>query len=182
MNKRFTRILATSITAAALIGSLGACGKGSASATSEGSNEITMWTHNAGNKEELAAIQAIVDGYNKSSEAKTKVKVQAFPQDSYNDSVVAAAAAGKLPCILDIDGPNVPNWAWAKYLTPLEPRPWTWPSTCPAPWASGTARPTRSATTTSRWPCSPASPSSSSTASASPPSTSPGPRTSSTPR
>ena len=57
MNKRFTRILATSITAAALIGSLGACGKGSASATSEGANEITLWTHNAGNPEELAAIE-----------------------------------------------------------------------------------------------------------------------------
>ena len=60
MNKRFTRILATSITAAALIGSLGACGKGSASATSEGANEITLWTHNAGNPEELAAIEGIV--------------------------------------------------------------------------------------------------------------------------
>ena len=28
--------------------------------------------------------------------------------------------AEKLPCILDIDGPNVPNWAWAGYLAPLE--------------------------------------------------------------
>ena len=56
MNKRFTRILATSVAAAALVGTLGACGKGSASAPSEGSNEITMWTHNAGNPEELAAI------------------------------------------------------------------------------------------------------------------------------
>ncbi len=120
MNKRFTRILATSITAAALVGSLGACGKGSASATSEGTNEITMWTHNAGNPAELAAIQGIVDSYNASSDAKAKIKVQAFPQESYNDSVVAAAAAGKLPCIVDIDGPNVPNWAWAKYLTPLK--------------------------------------------------------------
>ncbi|MDP9983969.1 multiple sugar transport system substrate-binding protein [Pseudarthrobacter oxydans] len=120
MNKRFTRILATSITAAALVSSLGACGKGSASATSEGSNEITMWTHNAGNVEELAAIQGVVDAYNQSSDAKAKIKVQAFPQDSYNDSVVSAAAAGKLPCIVDIDGPNVPNWAWAKYLTPLK--------------------------------------------------------------
>jgi multiple sugar transport system substrate-binding protein len=49
MNKRFTRILATSIAAAALMGSLAACGKGSASATSQDGNEITMWTHNAGN-------------------------------------------------------------------------------------------------------------------------------------
>jgi multiple sugar transport system substrate-binding protein len=64
-------------------------------------------------------VQAVVDKYN-ASQDKTTVKVQAFPQSSYNDSVVAAAASGKLPCIVDIDGPNVPNWAWAKYLTPLD--------------------------------------------------------------
>jgi multiple sugar transport system substrate-binding protein len=80
---------------------------------------ITLWTHNAGNEAELGAVQGIVDAYNDSQDEYT-VKVQAFPQDSYNDAVVAAAAAGKLPCIVDIDGPNVPNWAWAKYLAPLE--------------------------------------------------------------
>jgi len=46
--------------------------------------------------------------------------VQAFPQDSYNTSVTAAAASKSLPCILDVDGPNVPNWAWAGYLAPLD--------------------------------------------------------------
>ena len=76
MNKRLTRILATSITAVALVGSLGACGKGSSSATKEGSEEITMWTHAAGNPEELAATQSIVDSYNKSSGAKAQIKVQ----------------------------------------------------------------------------------------------------------
>ena len=65
------------------------------------------------------AITAIVNDYN-ASQSKYKVKIQAFPQDSYNQSVVAAAASKKLPCILDIDGPNVPNWAWAGYLAPLE--------------------------------------------------------------
>ena len=80
MNKRFTRILATSIAAAALVGTLGACGKGSASATSEGSNEITMWTHNAGNPDELTAILVIVDPYNKRSGPKPNIMVLAFPQ------------------------------------------------------------------------------------------------------
>jgi multiple sugar transport system substrate-binding protein len=81
--------------------------------------EVLMWTHNAGNKAELAAVEAIVDDFNASQDDYT-VKVQAFPQDSYNQSVVAAASSKKLPCILDIDGPNVPNWAWAGYLAPLE--------------------------------------------------------------
>ena len=119
MNKKLTRILATSIAAAALTATLAGCGKGSASSSTEGSGEIALWTHNAGNPDELAAVQKIVDSYNASQDT-VKIKVQAFPQDSYNDSVVSAAAAGNLPCIVDIDGPNVPNWAWAGYLKPLE--------------------------------------------------------------
>jgi len=114
--------LAAAALAALLPLSLAACSKGGSSSTpnaSGGVSELTMWTHNAGNKNELAAITQIVDDYN-ASQTKYKVKIQAFPQDSYNQSVVAAAASKKLPCILDIDGPNVPNWAWAGYLAPLD--------------------------------------------------------------
>ncbi len=107
-----------------------------------------MWTHNAGNETELAAINQIVSDYN-ASQTKYKVEVQAFPQDSYNQSVVAAAAAKTLPCILDIDGPNVPNWAWAGYLAPLDGLDETLSKFLPARSARGTARTTPSATTTS---------------------------------
>ena len=111
--------IAVGLLAAALPLSMAACAKGGSSSSGGAGGELTMWTHNAGNKAELAAIQKIVSDYN-ASQGKYKVKVQAFPQDSYNQSVVAAAASKKLPCILDIDGPNVPNWAWAGYLAPLE--------------------------------------------------------------
>ena len=115
-----TKRIAVGLLAAALPLSMAACTKGSGGGSSGGAGgELTMWTHNAGNKEELAAITQIVNDYN-ASQKKYKVKIQAFPQDSYNQSVVAAAASKKLPCILDIDGPNVPNWAWAGYLAPLE--------------------------------------------------------------
>ncbi|GAA1979902.1 extracellular solute-binding protein [Terrabacter lapilli] len=114
-----TTRLAVGLLAAALPLSLAACSKGGSSSSASGGGELTMWTHNAGNKGELAAITRIVNDYN-ASQSKYKVKVQAFPQDSYNQSVVAAAASKKLPCILDIDGPNVPNWAWAGYLAPLD--------------------------------------------------------------
>lgn len=119
MNSTKYKILALSLAAVAATGMLSGCGKGSASSQNGQPGEITMWTHNAGNDAELEAIQGIVDAYNDSQE-NTTVKVQAFPQDSYNDSVVSAAAAGQLPCIVDIDGPNVPNWAWAGYLAPLD--------------------------------------------------------------
>lgn len=112
------RLVTVSATLAALTLGLGACAP-RPGGTDGANGEITLWTHNAGNDAELGAIQSIVDDYNASQDGTT-IKVQAFPQDSYNDSVVAAAAADKLPCIVDIDGPNVPNWAWAEYLTPLD--------------------------------------------------------------
>jgi multiple sugar transport system substrate-binding protein len=113
------RLIVASVLATSLVAGLAGCASGGGGGTDGKNGELTLWTHNGGNTEELAAIQAIVDSYNKSQDTTT-VKVQAFPQASYNDSVVAAAASGKLPCIVDIDGPNVPNWAWAKYLAPLD--------------------------------------------------------------
>ena len=118
-----TRVAAVAL-AAALPLTAASCAKGGSSGGSSdqgsgGTATVSLWTHNAGNKAELGAIQQIVSDYN-GSQTKYKVEVQAFPQDSYNQSVVAAAAAKKLPCVLDIDGPNVPNWAWAGYLAPLE--------------------------------------------------------------
>jgi multiple sugar transport system substrate-binding protein len=119
-HKKLVTRIAVAALAAALPLTATACAKGGAtsSSNSAGGGTLTLWTHNAGNTAELASIQQIVDDYN-GSQTKNKVELQAFPQDSYNQSVVAAAAAKKLPCILDIDGPNVPNWAWGGYLAPL---------------------------------------------------------------
>lgn len=80
--------------------------------------ELSMWYHGAGNAEEAAILNGIVDDFN-ASQSDWKVVVESFPQSSYNDSVVAGALAGNLPDILDVDGPNMPNWAWAGYLQPL---------------------------------------------------------------
>jgi multiple sugar transport system substrate-binding protein len=111
------RLVAASLVAATAL-TMAACSKGASSSNSGDSNTLKLWTHNAGNKTELASITKIVDDYN-ASQTKYKVQIQAFPQDSYNQSVTSAAAAKNLPCILDVDAPNVPNWAWAKYLSPL---------------------------------------------------------------
>jgi multiple sugar transport system substrate-binding protein len=115
IGRRGTAVLAGVATAAL---ALSACGV--ASTDSGGSaGELTLWTHNAGNPAELGVIDQIVADYN-ASQSKYKVKLQAFPQESYNDAVVAAATAKKLPCVLDTDAPTVPNWAYAGYLTPLD--------------------------------------------------------------
>lgn len=83
-------------------------------------NELSLWSHAAGSDPAESAILAgIIDDFNK-SQSDWKVTVQKFPQAAYNDSVTAAALAGELPDILDVDGPNMPNWAWAGYMAPLE--------------------------------------------------------------
>lgn len=116
-SKLFTRAVA----AAAALGlavTLAGCGRGSSSGGGDAST-ITLWTMHAGVQEEVDAINQAVTDYN-SSQSKYSVKVTAFPQDSYNTSVTSAASSKSLPCVLNVDGPNVANWAWAGYIKPLE--------------------------------------------------------------
>lgn len=74
--------------------------------------DLTMWYHGAGNEVEKKIVEQIIGDFN-GSQADFVVKLEQFPQAAYNDSVTAAALAGKLPDILDVDGPVMPNWAWA---------------------------------------------------------------------
>ncbi|MFK3781453.1 ABC transporter substrate-binding protein [Agrobacterium sp. NPDC089420] len=79
---------------------------------------LSMWYHGSGNQAESAVVNQIIDDFNK-SQSDWAVKLQSFPTGAYNDAVVAGALAGSLPDILDVDGPNMPNWAWAGYMQPL---------------------------------------------------------------
>ncbi|MGP4044022.1 extracellular solute-binding protein [Streptomyces sp. 2A115] len=116
-----TRHLASaSVAVAAATALVAGCASGSGGSTSGASGDtLTLWTHNAGNSAELDVVKKIIKEFN-GSQSKYKVKLQAFPQSDYNNSVVAAASARKLPCLLDVDGPNVPNWAWGGYLSPID--------------------------------------------------------------
>ncbi len=80
--------------------------------------ELTMWYHGAGSESEMALVNGMLDEFN-ASQSDWKVVITTFPQIAYNDSVVAGALAGTLPDIIDIDGPILPNWAWAGYIQPL---------------------------------------------------------------
>jgi multiple sugar transport system substrate-binding protein len=114
-------VLASFTTAGLLLTGCGTVNDSSGGSSNGSGNggDITLWTHNAGNPQELSVVNQIVKDYN-ASQSKYKVVVQAFPQASYNDAVTAAATAKKLPCVLDTDAPTVPNWAYAGYLTPLD--------------------------------------------------------------
>ncbi len=80
--------------------------------------DVSLWYHGAGNEVESKIINQIVSDFN-ASQSDWAVKLESFPQASYNDSIVAAALAGNLPCIIDVDGPVMPNWAWSGYMQPL---------------------------------------------------------------
>ena len=86
--------------------------------SSDGPTPISMWYHGGGNDVERDIILEIIADFN-GSQDQWVVEFQDFPQESYNESIVAAALSGELPDIIDVDGPVMPNWAWAGYMSPL---------------------------------------------------------------
>jgi multiple sugar transport system substrate-binding protein len=64
-------------------------------------------------------IDKIIAEFN-ASQSEYVVEAEYFPQRAYNDAIVAAATAGDLPCLIDMDGPVMPNWAWAEAIVPLD--------------------------------------------------------------
>ena len=103
----------------ALVALVLAVGGGSAAVAQQSSGELSLWYHGAGNDVEREILVSVIDDFNGSQDRWTVV-MEDFPQASYNDSVSAAALSGDLPDIIDVDGPVMPNWAWAGYMAPLE--------------------------------------------------------------
>ena len=81
-------------------------------------SSVTLWSHSAGNPDEIAVVEQMIADYN-AMQDNYEVILESFPQESYNDSVAAASIAGSLPCIVDLDAPTVPNFAWSGYIQPM---------------------------------------------------------------
>lgn len=119
---KLTRALLAASAASAIVLS-GCAATDSASNSEEGAatgetTTISMWSHAAGNDQEIATVKEAITDFN-ASQTAYEVVLEEFPQESYNDSIAAAAASNTLPCVVDVDGPIMPNWAWAGYLQPL---------------------------------------------------------------
>ena len=99
-------------------GDTGDSGDGGCDGTVE-PGTVAMFAHEGG---EAAAYTAAVDAYNAGPGAELGVTVDLtlVPEGQYTDQVNSAAAAGDLPAILDFDGPNMANLAWAGHLVPLD--------------------------------------------------------------
>lgn len=80
--------------------------------------EIKVWRHDTGDAEMMAS-RNMVERFNRAQD-KWKVVVETIPQGSYTESITAASLVGNLPCVMTIDEPTVPNFAWADNIRPLD--------------------------------------------------------------
>lgn len=79
---------------------------------------VSMWHHQAGEPEQ-SVFKAQVEAFNK-SQSQYRVVEQNIPQGSYTTAITSAALSNSLPCLVDMDQPDMPNYAWAGYLQPLD--------------------------------------------------------------
>lgn len=119
-----SRVVVTGITAAALIGSLAACGTSSAEAEAcdgevDGPVSIRLWSATPAGDALRQDLEAQVAEFN-SSQDEVTVEFIALPEGNYKEQVEAAAASGDLPELLDFDGPFLHNYAWSNQLVSLD--------------------------------------------------------------
>ena len=120
----------------AVVGLLIACivltGCGSAAPKSTGARDstcrgklsgvsyITVWFHASASVDaERQTMVRQVAEFNRSG-GQVRVKLITLPEGDYDQEVASAARTGNLPDVLDFDGPNLYNYAWAGDLKPLD--------------------------------------------------------------
>src|SRR5215469_2587706 len=91
---------------------------GSTSSTTSGHITIELFFH-SGQGPERDALNATLKAFSDRYPGIT-VDVVQFPEGRYTDEVNIAALAHSLPCLLDFDGPTLYNYAWSRYLVPLD--------------------------------------------------------------
>ncbi len=90
------------------------CGPASDEATT-----LRVWAH-AGQASEREVITDQLERFD-AARPECRLAVELLPERSYVAQVQAAAVAGDLPDVLEIDGPYVANLAWQGRLQELEP-------------------------------------------------------------
>ncbi len=79
---------------------------------------LTLWAH-AGQPGERRVLAEQVARFNARTDGP-EVEVKFIPEKSYNAQTQAAALAGELPDLLELDGPYVATYAWQGRLRPLD--------------------------------------------------------------
>lgn len=90
------------------------------SVSAEGVKEITMWYQE--NATMIPAFEQRVADFNEEYEGTYHLSIEFIPRGSsyaYEDKVNSAAAAGILPDLLSLDGPNLSNYAANGIIIPI---------------------------------------------------------------
>jgi multiple sugar transport system substrate-binding protein len=95
---------------------LSGCGRDRSAAP--GVTTVQVWAH-AGQERERATLETQVARFN-ASHAGLLIRLTLIPEGSYNAQVQAAAVAGRLPDLLEFDGPFLYAYAWQGRLQPLD--------------------------------------------------------------
>jgi len=107
-------LLMSAITVCCLL--IGGCSSNSEQAT--GPVTLNVWFH-TGRPAEQRVMEDQVARFNVSHK-EISIALTMIPEGDYNTQVQAAASDGKLPDLLDLDGPFLANYAWRGHLAPLD--------------------------------------------------------------
>lgn len=107
------RRVGAAVTVLALGPALGGCGEPPEPA---GVAALRVWAH-AGQAAERRALEEMVRRFNAGGE---RVALSFLPERTYHAQVQAAALAGDLPDVLELDGPYLYNYVWQGALRPLD--------------------------------------------------------------
>ncbi|HRX87498.1 MAG TPA: sugar ABC transporter substrate-binding protein [Phycisphaerae bacterium] len=92
---------------------------GRESAAVKGRARLTVWAHH-GQPAEREALAGIVAAFNAAHPDGPAVAISFFPDRQYADKVSIASATGRLPDVVEVDGPYVGPWAAEGLLKPLD--------------------------------------------------------------
>lgn len=79
---------------------------------------LELWAH-AGREAERRTLEAQIRRF-EAERPEVRVELTWIPEGSYNGQVQAAALAGRLPDVLEFDGPYLYSYAWQGHLRPLD--------------------------------------------------------------
>jgi multiple sugar transport system substrate-binding protein len=89
------------------------------SAQDNAPTQITLWHIIGASESEAVAFNDIVTQFNISQNEWEIVHTRVI-QQTYDNAFHLAAEQDRLPCVVDVDAPLVPNYAWSGYLISLD--------------------------------------------------------------
>ena len=92
-----------------------ACDRG---AQDDKAGGLSVWAH-AGQSAERLVLEQQIDRFLEAN-PDIEIELSFLPERTYNAQVQAAALAGDLPDILELDGPFLYNYVWQGHLQPLD--------------------------------------------------------------